>query len=212
VRMQRRMPKLVVLNRNFERLRNACFSVDHAHGGALAARTLIEHGHRTLGVIAGPASAPDNVDRINGFLREIAVHGIAPDSVPIVESNFTPDGGWQAMKRLAEQGLNFTGLFCANDDMAIGALSYLRQSGISVPNDLSVIGYDDVDAAAHAAPTLTSIHVPMGELTANAVRWLLNECYGAERPVVREFPLSISMRASVAPARKKRRATGSTRG
>ncbi|MEJ0002670.1 MAG: substrate-binding domain-containing protein [Pararobbsia sp.] len=202
IRIQRRMPKLVVLNRNFERMHDACFSVDHAHGGALAARTLLDHGHRELAVIAGPTSAPDNVDRVNGFLREIAVHGIEPASVPIVESDFTPDGGWQAMQQLAERGLAFTGLFCANDDMAIGALSYLRQSGISVPNDLSVIGYDDVDAAAHAAPTLTSIHIPMVQLTANAVRWLINACYGTQQPVVRDFPLSISMRASVAQARR----------
>ncbi len=201
-RIQQRMPKIVVLNRNSTHLRDACFSVDHCYGGVLAARTLLEHGHRELAVLAGPSSAPDNVDRVNGFLREVAAHGIEPTAVPIVESNFTPDGGWHAMKALAERGLSFTGLFCANDDMAIGALSYLRQSGISVPNDLSVVGYDDVDAAAHAAPTLTSIHVPMGELTANAVRWLINQCYGSALPVVREFPISVSMRASVAQVRK----------
>jgi LacI family transcriptional regulator len=217
VRIQQRMPKIALLNRNFERMRDACFSVDHTYGGTLAARTLLDHGHRKLAVLAGPTSAPDNIDRINGFFAEVAAHGIDPASLPMVEGNFTPDGGWQAMKALAEQarsksgarggssGLPFTGLFCANDDMAIGALSYLRQSGVSVPHDLSVIGYDDVDAAAHTSPPLTSVHIPMYEVTSNAVRWLINECYGVGQPVMRQFPISVSMRASVAPVRAKPR-------
>jgi LacI family transcriptional regulator len=205
VRIQQRMPKVALLNRNFERMRDACFSVDHTHGGALAARTLLDHGHRKLAVLAGPTSAPDNVDRVNGFLAEAAANGIEPASVPITEGNFTPDGGWQAMKALAGRGLSFTGLFCANDEMAIGALSYLRQTGVSVPHDLSVIGYDDVDAAAHTAPPLTSVHIPMYEVTSNAVRWLINECYGGGQPVVRQFPISVSMRASVAQVSTKPR-------
>jgi LacI family transcriptional regulator len=208
-RIQQRMPKIALLNRNFERMRDACFSVDHTYGGTLAARTLLDHGHRKLAVMAGPTSAPDNIDRVNGFLAEVASHGIEVASVPIVEGNFTPDGGWHAMKALAgksgSQSLPFTGLFCANDDMAIGALSYLRQTGVSVPHDLSVIGYDDVDAAAHTAPTLTSVHIPMYEVTSNAVRWLINECYGVGQPVVRQFPVSVSMRASVAKVRAKPR-------
>ncbi|CAB3779494.1 substrate-binding domain-containing protein [Pararobbsia alpina] len=205
VRIQQRMPKVALLNRNFERMRDACFSVDHTYGGMLAARTLLDHGHRKLAVMAGPKSAPDNVDRVNGFLTEVASHGIDPAGVPVVEGNFTPDGGWQAMKAFAGLGLSFTGLFCANDDMAIGALSYLRQTGVSVPHELSVIGYDDVDAAAHTAPTLTSVHIPMYEVTSNAVRWLINECYGVGQPVVRQFPVSVSMRASVAQVRAKPR-------
>jgi LacI family transcriptional regulator len=233
VRIQRSMPKIALLNRNFESMRDACFSVDHTYGGSLAARTLIDHGHRKLAVMAGPSSAPDNVDRVNGFLTEVASHGIDPASVPVVEGNFTADGGWHAMKALAtaggtksrakgdskgntkgntkadskveSSGLPFTGLFCANDDMAIGALSYLRQTGVSVPHDLSVIGYDDVDAAAHTSPTLSSVHIPMYEVTSNAVRWLINECYGVGQPVVRQFPISVSMRASVARVRAKPR-------
>jgi LacI family transcriptional regulator len=214
IRIRGRMPKLVVLNRSTETMGDACFSVDHRHGGELAAHTLIEHGHRKLAVIAGPTTAPDNLDRIEGFLSVVAEHGIRPSDIKRVESNFTPDGGWRAMKALLDQGRDFTGLFCANDDMAIGALSYLRHTGISVPNDLSIVGYDDVDAAAHTAPTLTSVHIPMEEMTANAVHWLINQCYGGDLPVERDFPVSISERnsvahvRSVAPSTKGRRKAG----
>ncbi|HTJ91787.1 MAG TPA: substrate-binding domain-containing protein [Pararobbsia sp.] len=214
LRIRQRMPKLVVLNRMFDTMSEACFSVDHRRGGELAAQTLLDYGHRKLGVIAGPANAPDNIERIEGFLSVVAEHGIDPAGIQRVESNFTPDGGWRAMKALLDQGRDFTGLFCANDDMAIGALSYLRHTGISVPNDLSIIGYDDVDAAAHTAPTLTSVHIPMEDMTANAVRWLINACYGGELPVAREFPISVSERHSVArvrdaaPTTKARRKAG----
>ncbi|RKP58885.1 substrate-binding domain-containing protein [Pararobbsia silviterrae] len=205
IRIRQRMPKLVVLNRASEAMGDACFSVDHRCGGELAAQTLLDNGHRNLAVIAGPATAPDNLERIAGFLSVVAEHGIDPADVKRVESNFTPDGGWRAMKALLDQGRDFTGLFCANDDMAIGALSYLRHTGISVPNDLSIIGYDDVDAAAHTAPTLTSVHIPMEEMTANAVRWLINACYGGELPVTRAFPVSVSERHSVARMRGAKR-------
>lgn len=214
IRIQQRMPKLVVLNRTFETMGDACFSVDHRQGGELAAQTLLDYGHRHLAVIAGPTTAPDNLERIEGFLSVVSEHGIAPSDVKRVESNFTPDGGWRAMKALLDQGRDFTGLFCANDDMAIGALSYLRHTGISVPNDLSIVGYDDVDAAAHTAPTLTSIHIPMEEMTANAVRWLINACYGGNLPVERDFPISVSERNSIArvrspsPTTKSRRKSG----
>jgi LacI family transcriptional regulator len=93
-----------------------------------------------------------------------------------------------------------TGLFCANDTMAVSVLARFHQTGISVPNDISVISYDDDYSAAYAAPGLTSVHIPTAELTQNAVRWLINQCYGTTWEIFREFPVSVTMRESVGPA------------
>jgi LacI family transcriptional regulator len=72
--------------------------------------------------------------------------------------------------------------------------------GISVPDEVSVIGYDDDYSAAYAAPGLTSVHIPTAELTQNAVRWLVNQCYRTSWEIIREFPVSVTMRESVGPA------------
>lgn len=202
LRIRERNPHLAILNRHLDGMEEACFSVDHRHAGALAARTLLGHGHRSLAIIAGPSSAPDNRDRVQGFLDEVRTAGIDPASVPIVESNFAADGGSHSMGVLFERNPALTGVFCANDDMAVGALSWLREHHIVVPRDVSVIGYDDVDAAAHTFPSLTSVHIPMYAVASNAVRWLIQQCYGVSQPIERRFPVTVSVRDSVAAARK----------
>ena len=200
LRIRERTPKLAILNRYLNDMPDACFSVDHVHAGALAARTLLDQGHRHLGVIGGPSSAPDNSDRVRGFLREAQAHGIDPATIPVVESNFATDGGARAMSALLAQRRNLTGIFSANDDMAVGALSWLRAHDIVVPRDMSLIGYDDIDAAAHTFPALTSIHIPMYAVAANATRWLIEQCYGVSQPIERRFPVSVSTRESVGQA------------
>jgi LacI family transcriptional regulator len=81
--------------------------------------------------------------------------------------------------------------------MAVSVLARFHQAGIAVPDDVSVIGYDDDYSAAYAAPGLTSVHIPTAELTQNAVRWLVNQCYGTSWEITREFPVSVTMRESV---------------
>jgi LacI family transcriptional regulator len=205
-------PKMVFLNRGFEQLPEASFSADHRRGGELAARTLLEHGHRDLAVISGPATASDNVMRIDGFFAELARAGIARHEVTLIESDFSPEGGYAAAQKLLDTKRHVTGLFCANDTMAVSVLARFHQAGISVPNDISVISYDDDYSAAYAAPGLTSVHIPTAELTQNAVRWLINQCYGTTSEIFREFPISVTMRESVGPAPMlKKNPRGATR-
>ena len=189
--------KLVVVNHRFSSIGDQCFLADHPLGGALAAQTLLKLQHRHFAVIAGPSSAPDNVARIDGFMAELNRSAIAPANVMALQSDFSPEGGWAAARTLHASGHAFTALFCANDEMAVGALSYFQQAGIAVPGAVSVLGYDDTPSAEYSAPRLTSVHIPWTDVTLNGVRWLLNECYGTALPVVRDFPLSVTWRASV---------------
>lgn len=195
-------PRIAFVNRAFARFPEASFCADHVRGGALAAHTLIEHGHREIAVIGGPQSSSDNVARLDGFFAELASHGIAREAVIHIESDFSPDGGYRAAGALLEAGRPFTALFCANDTMAMSALARLHDAGISVPRDVSVLGYDDDYSSAYMAPALTSVHIPTAEITRNAVRWLINQCYGTDWAIEREFAVSVTMRASVGRAGK----------
>jgi len=190
--------RVVVLNHSFGSIANQCFTVDHRLGGKLAARALLDHAHRDIAVIAGPATVADNIDRIDGFMRELEGAGIDTGALWMAERDFSSSGGWSAARELVESGRRFSAVFCANDEMALGALSYFHEAGIRVPQDVSVIGYDDAPSVAYSAPRLTSVHIPWREMTKNGVAELLNLCYGMHKPVTRTFPVSVSLRASLA--------------
>jgi LacI family transcriptional regulator len=192
--------RVVLLNHSSDSLPGQCFSADHRAGGVLAARTLLERGHRQIAVIAGPSASPDNVDRIGGFLDELARGGVDTANMWIAESDFSPEGGWASAAELVASGQTFTALFCANDEMAVGAMSYFQQAGIAVPGQVSVLGYDDTPSAEFSAPRLSTVHIPWRDVTLSGLNTLLNRCYGGTRPVAREFPISLTQRASLADA------------
>ena len=192
--------RLIVINHLVPSIPEQCFSADHRHGGELAARALLELDHRKIALITGPASSHDNVARVNGFLEELARAGIDTAGLWIAESDFSPQGGWDAARELIEAKHDFTALFCANDEMAVGALSYFQEARVPVPSQVSVIAYDDTDSAAFSAPRLTSVHVPWRDVTLNGLNALLNRCYGSTRPVGRDFPITVTARASLARA------------
>lgn len=192
-------PKMAFLNRRGAGLEASSFCPDHRHGGELAARTLLEAGHRRLAVVSGPVGTWDNEERLHGFFDELARHGIQRGEVRLIPSDFSREGGFAATQQLIDEGRNFTGLFCANDEMAVGAMSCFHRAGIGVPGEVSIVGYDDDYSAEFSSPGLTSVHIPMQQLTQNAVRWLLNHCYGTQHEIRRDFPVSVSQRGSVAP-------------
>ena len=192
--------RVVVLNHSFASIPEQCFTADHTQGGVLAARALLDQGHRTIAVIAGPSTLPDNVARIAGFMAELARAGVDTAGMWVAESDFSPEGGWNCARELVESKHAFTALFCANDEMAVGALSYLHEVGVAVPGDVSVLGYDDTPSTEFSAPRLTSVHVPWRAVTLSGLNALLNRCYGLKRDVVRDFPISITERASLARA------------
>lgn len=202
----RRRPQTVILNRRVPGRESRCFSVDHHAAGVLAARTLLSLGHRDVAVISGPAHAPDNEARLRGLADELARQGLAVRPEHRDSGEFDFHGGDAAMRRLlpaligARAGVpRATALFVANDLMAMAAISALIGSGLRVPQDLSVLGYDDSVFAGYTAPPLTTVHVPIDEVSADGCRLLLNECYGLQLEVQREHPPTLVWRESVAP-------------
>lgn len=194
---------LVLLNHLLTSIRGQCFSANHVLGGRLAARALLSMHHERIAVISGFADSRDNIARMRGFMSELSGAGIDVAKVPVIYSDFSPEGGWRSAAELIAARHPFTALFCANDEMGVGALSYFRQAGIDVPRDISVIGYDDTATAEYSSPRLTSVHIPWREVTLSGVSWLLNQCYGAGKPVTRKFTVSVTWRASLVEARVK---------
>ena len=199
-----RKSRLVLLNHTLPGMEERCFSIDHALGGRMAARALLDQKHRKIAVIAGPKYAPDNVERIDGFMAELAQAGIDSDSVWVHESDFSPAGGWSSAQKLLESGVEFSAVFCANDEMAVGVLSYFQQAGVAVPGAVSVLGYDDTHTADFTAPRLSSVHMPWTEMTLNGLNCLLNLCYQMKRPFTHEYAVSVTHRASLAKPKAKR--------
>jgi LacI family transcriptional regulator len=197
-----KLSRLVALNHYFSAIPDQCFIADHVLGGRLAARTLVEFGHRDIAILAGPVVLEDSVARMNGFIAELTEAGIDTAALWHREGDFSPAAGWDAAQALVESGRKVTALFCANDEMAVGALSYFQEAGIRVPQDLSVMAYDDTPSAQYAAPRLTSVRMPWRQMTLNGLNALLNLCYDLKRPVEREFPVTVTVRASVADIRK----------
>jgi LacI family transcriptional regulator len=194
----RQQPHLVILNSAFEALADRCFMADHVEGGRLAAEALLGRGHRAIALIGGPEQSPDNRDRLRGFTARLTEAGIDAAHLPRDAADFSTGGGYAATSRLLASGAHFTALFCANDEMAVGALVCLAERGFKVPRDVSVIGYDDTLTAEFAVPRLTTVHMPVLEVTRAAVSELLNRCYGLALPVSRRDGVSVTWRASVA--------------
>jgi LacI family transcriptional regulator len=192
--------KMVVLNHRFECIAEQCFTADHRQGGVVAAQALLQMKHRQIAIVTGPMSSADNADRIAGLLDELERGGVDTSTLWRHESDFSPAGGARAAALLLASKTPFTALFCANDEMAVGALSHFQQAGIAVPQQVSVLAYDDTAGAEYSAPPLTSVRIAWRDVTLSGVRFLLNRCYGLALPVQREFPVGLTWRASLAPA------------
>lgn len=198
--LYRRYPRMVLLNRHSPALGAHAFSADHEHAGRLAAMALLSHGHREIAVIQGHRDAPDNHDRMRGFHAELARHDVRVKPQHHVDGTFSFVSGYAGAEQLlAQHDQNYTAVFCANDVMAMAAISRFVQAGRKVPHDVSIVGYDDTDIAAYTAPTLTTVRIPMDKVTTNACRFLLNMCYALNLPVERDFAAHVVWRGSVGP-------------
>lgn len=154
--------------------------VDSEQGGYDATRYLIEAGHRTIAYISGPSNSSDNVLRYQGYLRAMHEAGLEEKAKWRLSGNFVREGGYSATKMMMMQGELPSAVFYANDEMAIGGLKALQEGGISVPEDISVIGFDDIQLAEYVHPPLTTIRQPKQEAGSLAGHLLFQMLDGEE--------------------------------
>jgi LacI family repressor for deo operon, udp, cdd, tsx, nupC, and nupG len=164
------VPVVLVNNHNQQSGRYTfSVSVDNQHGGHLATAHLTQRGHRCIGYVSGPADHSDDAERLAGYRRASAEAGIPFDPALVVPGNGRLDGGERALRALADLAELPTAVFCYNDMTAIGLMSAARQIGLSVPQGLAVVGFDDIPLAAHVFPTLTTIAQPQRDMGRQAM-------------------------------------------
>jgi DNA-binding LacI/PurR family transcriptional regulator len=148
---------------------------DNRQGGKLAARHILDLGHRQIGIISALPLDEGMADREGGFLDVLREAGMGVDrtSVPSMYGNHQIEGGRQATAELLEHAPQLTAIFVLNDLMALGALEAVRASGRHVPTDVSIVGFDDIPFAALANPPLTTVGQPIRQLGEQAADLLL---------------------------------------
>jgi DNA-binding LacI/PurR family transcriptional regulator len=152
--------------------------VDNVAGGRQATEHLVRRGCRRIGTIAGPADMTAATDRLTGWAQALHTAGLPADAV--VHGDFTEEGGRQSAAELLERHPDLDGLVVASDLMARGALQVAAETGRRVPDDLAVIGYDDLGVAERTDPPLTTMKNPIGEMAERATRLLLDRIDGRE--------------------------------
>ncbi len=147
-------------------------SVDNLHGAYQAARHLLWHGHRRIAIITGPSNSPDCRQRLDGYKRALREAGLSLPPEWIITGNFQYEGGRTAMVQLCQQDSPPTAVLAANDEMAMGAISAARQYRLRLPEDMAIIGFDDIQVAGMIDPPLTTVLQPMQRLGEKAVELL----------------------------------------
>lgn len=154
---------------------------DNFEGARLATEHLISLGHRRIAFIAGNAEHPDANERLRGYRAGLQAAGIAYEAGLVVPGLFHEESGMLATHRLLDTRQRFTALFAANDQMALGACLALQRRSLRVPQDVSVMGFDDVSMARYSIPPLSTIHHPAYELGQGAAAAMLRLLSG-EKP------------------------------
>ena len=143
-------------------------------GGDMATQYLIDKGYRRIACIAGPLDKTPSRLRLEGYQRAMARAGIAVEDGFIITSDFEFSGGLKAMQALLAQPALPQAVFVGNDAMAVGAYQALYQAGLRVPQDMAVVGYDDIELARYMTPPLTTVHQPKDELGELAIDVLIH--------------------------------------
>ncbi len=164
---------VVSLERNLHTGSIGSVTVDNEHGGYLVTRHLADLGHRSIAHITGHTGYPMSLDRISGYRKALQEYGLDYNEGLIKNGDFSPLSGYNAMKELLNQGVQFTGVFAGNDQEAIGAMKAIKEAGLKIPQDIAVAGFDDISVATLIEPALTSISFSKYDMGAVAAESLI---------------------------------------
>ncbi|MDQ4045237.1 MAG: LacI family transcriptional regulator [Chloroflexota bacterium] len=159
--------------------------VDNDEGGYLAGKHLVDLGHRRLACVVGPSDLTPSAGRIAGYRKALEDVGLAVSEDLVVQGNGRHDGGITAVEQLLHRDAQFSAIFAFNDVMAVGAIGALQRSGLRVPDDISVIGFDGIPMAAAVCPSVTTVAQPITEMGRLGVDLLLRRVRDPDMPFER---------------------------
>jgi LacI family transcriptional regulator len=167
--------------------------VDNQLAARKATQYLIDIGHTRIACISNaPASFSSAHERVLGYKDALVESGIAPEDEMIRYADFDPQSGFDRMKSLLTSGKEFTAVFVASDNVAMGAKSALREAGLRIPDDISIMGFDDIPWAKYSDPPLTTVSLPAQELASRACLLLLDLMRGSD-PVEKNLVLDTEL-------------------
>jgi LacI family transcriptional regulator len=173
--LRRQQIRYVLVNRFSDEEEDPFVGSDDVVGGQLATTHLIELGHRRIGHLAGKATVSTGVLRRQGYLAAHALAGLPADPRLIVEAGYTEEGGALAAWRLLSLQERPTALFAVTDMAAVGAAGAVRRLGLRIPEDVAIVGYNDIPLASRVSPGLTTMHVPIHDFGSVAAGLLLEQ-------------------------------------
>jgi len=167
-------PGMVLINRIVPGFAHRCICLDNQSGAHMATRMLLQQGHERIGYLASSHAIEDNNQRQSGWQQALSQRGITPPESWAAVGTPDMQGGEAAMVELLGRNLQLTAVFSYNDSMAMGALTALKDNGITVPQMISVIGFDDIPIARYTDPQLTTVRYPIASMARLATEMALN--------------------------------------
>jgi len=170
----------VLIERNFSKQKFNCLYIDNIEGGYMASKYLIKKGHRRIAHVAGNPQNQVTLDRIEGYKKALYDSDLSYDKDLIFYGNYLCQDGYEAMKKVLLHYPDCTAVFAANDSMAYGVLHAINESGLVVPKDLAVIGFDNLEFSAFTNPPLTTVGQPRYEMGKKSVEILTDVLEGRQ--------------------------------
>lgn len=196
IELAKKKTPFVLINRYIKEIADRCIILDNTYGGYIATNSLIELGHKEIAYISGPVWKTDAMQRLEGHKKALKENGIKFNRALFYEGDFDEQAGISGLKAFLSKGLKFTAVACANDEMAAGALAACREANIRVPDEVSIVGYDDIDYAYYLHPKLTTVHYPVEEMGRMAAKWVLKHVYNKQMTLSNTFSPFLIMRDS----------------
>ncbi len=190
---------LILVSRTIPGLERRTIQIENRRGAYEATRHLLDLGHRRIVHLAGLAGHRHAIERRGGYEEALRERGLIVDESLIVEGDFEEQSGAAAVQALFERGHDFTALFAANDQMAMAAVGELSRRGRRVPEDVSVVGFDDLPFAAFLSPALTTVRQPALQVGSAAAQATVQLIRGSE-PTLRSFETELVVRRSTGAA------------
>lgn len=198
IRYSAHFPALIVLNRYIAEFSHRCVWFENYQAALTATQYLLDKGHRIIACVTSDIPIADRQERLNGYIDAMNRQGITPEKEWIISAPFTERGGEQAGYQLLNSQVPFSAVFTFNDVMAAGILRILHQEGISLPRQMSVMGFDDVALARYLYPALTTMHYPVESMARRAALLAIRYCQQLTvKPANNAFSARLVCRQSV---------------
>lgn len=188
---------IMVLNRRLRRNASHCVWSDQKASAFAAVQQLIARGHREIAFITGSLDSPTGIERLAGYKDALAQHDIPLNEGLIVKGKWTPETGAAGVEALRQRNAGYSALVASNDDMAIGAMKQLHLHGVKVPEQVSVIGFDDIVLAPYMIPALSSVKIPVTEMIKESINRLIFMLDGGDLKFQQTFPGELIERDSL---------------